>query len=380
MAKELIKTHIRGELALEISNILLQRIESGCYPPGKKIDSIRKIAASLGVSTVSVQNAFKILKEKGVVQSIQGSGMIIHPAYSKELRTYAIAFVFPEIAISPDILQPEDWVINSEIHLGLLRGAELYGAKINFIHVDEKMTPGVLAKKMKEIRENDAAIFVGRELFDIQKTLSKEMPVFNFISEYDKLPKTIIPVCPANREALKSIAKHAKQCNCKKVGILSFVRKNTKKNDPGFQIMRMQQEIFIQFCKEEGLETCPEYNWELHEEERYDIALRDLLKKNPPEFLFCNYSYLVGELYECCRELGIKIGEDMRIMAKSPGLVFSGLKPAVAYMKPPITELAADTVNYACKCLRGTLKREELLIPKRMYDFIQGASAHSGEK
>ena len=84
MAKELIKTHIRGELALEISNILLQRIESGSYPPGKKIDSIRKIAASLGVSTVSVQNAFKILKEKGVVQSKQGSGMIIHPAYSKD--------------------------------------------------------------------------------------------------------------------------------------------------------------------------------------------------------------------------------------------------------------------------------------------------------
>ena len=380
MKKELIRNYTRGELAREISNILLQRIETGYYLPGKKMDSVRQIAFALGVSTVSVQNALKILKEKGVIKSIQGSGIIIDPAYSRELRSGNIAFVFPEIAISPDILQPEDWVINSEIHLGLLRGAELYGAKINFIHVDEKMTPGVLAKKMKEIRENDAAIFVGRELFDIQKTLSKEMPVFNFISEYDKLPKTIIPVCPANREALKSIAKHAKQCNCKKVGILSFVRKNTKKNDPGFQIMRMQQEIFIQFCKEEGLETCPEYNWELHEEERYDIALRDLLKKNPPEFLFCNYSYLVGELYECCRELGIKIGEDMRIMAKSPGLVFSGLKPAVAYMKPPIAELAADTVNYACKCLRGTLKREELLIPKRMYDFIQGASAHPGEK
>ena len=52
------------------------------------------------------------------------------------------------------------------------------------------MAPGVLAKKMKEIRENDAAVFVGRELFEIQKALSKEMIVLNFISEYDKLPET----------------------------------------------------------------------------------------------------------------------------------------------------------------------------------------------
>jgi DNA-binding LacI/PurR family transcriptional regulator len=380
MKKDIIKNHVRGELAQEISHILLQRIEGGFYAPGRKMDSVRQIASSLGVSTVSVQNALKFLKEKGIVRAVPGSGVIVNEGYSREIRVCNIAFVFPEIAISPDTLQFEDWVINSEIHLGLLRGAELYGAKINFIHVDEKMAPGVLAKKMKEIRENDAAIFVGRELFDIQKTLSKEMPVLNFISEYDKLPETIVPVCPANREALKSIAKHAKQCNCKKVGILSFVRENTKKNDPGFQLMRLQQEIFIQFCKEEGFETGPEYNWELYEEDRYDLALRDLLKKNPPEFLFCNYSYLVGELYECCRELGIKIGEDMRIMAKSPGLIFSGLKPAVAYMKPPIAELAADSVNYACKCLRGTLKREESLIPKRTYDFIQGASALPGEK
>lgn len=323
MKKDIIKNHVRGELAQEISQILLQRIEGGFYAPGRKMDSVRQIASSLGVSTVSVQNALKFLKEKGIVRAVPGSGVIVNEGYSREIRVCNIAFVFPEIAISPDTLQFEDWVINSEIHLGLLRGAELYGAKINFIYVDEKMAPGVLAKKMKEIRENDAAIFVGRELFDIQKTLSKEMPVLNFISEYDKLPETIVPVCPANREALKSIAKHAKQCNCKKVGILSFVRENTKKNDPGFQLMRLQQEIFIQFCKEEGLETGPEYNWELYEEDRYDLALRDLLKKNPPEFLFCNYSYLVGELYECCRELGIKIGEDMRIMAKSPGLIFS---------------------------------------------------------
>ena len=60
MKKDIIKNHIRGELAQEISQILLQRIEAGFYPPGGKIDSIRQIASSLGVSTVSVQNAVSV--------------------------------------------------------------------------------------------------------------------------------------------------------------------------------------------------------------------------------------------------------------------------------------------------------------------------------
>ena len=194
MKKDIIKNHIRGELAQEISQILLQRIEAGFYPPGGKIDSIRQIASSLGVSTVSVQNALKLLKEKGVVKAVPGSGVIVDESYSKEMRVCNIAFVFPEIAIRPDILQFEDWVINSEIHLGLLRGAELYGAKINFLHLDEKMPEGGFMKKMKEIRENDAAFFVGRELFDIQKELAREMPVLNVISEYDELPPEICRV------------------------------------------------------------------------------------------------------------------------------------------------------------------------------------------
>ena len=375
MKKDIIKNHVRGELAQEISQILLQRIEAGFYPPGGKIDSIRQIASSLGVSTVSVQNALKLLKEKGVVKAVPGSGVIVDESYSKEMRVCNIAFVFPEIAIRPDILQFEDWVINSEIHLGLLRGAELYGAKINFLHLDEKMPEGGFMKKMKEIRENDAAFFVGRELFDIQKELAREMPVLNVISEYDELPPEICRVSSANREALRRIARQARECGCRSAGIISFCRRNHSEDDPGFRVMRLQQQLFMQYCKEEGIEVSPGRNWELYENRDYGQELRTLLKNDPPEFIFCNYSYLTGELYESCRDLGIRIGEDIRIMAKSPGLIFTGLKPAVTYMKPPVAEMAVESVKYVCKYLRGKLRREELQIPPLSYDFIQGASA-----
>lgn len=375
MKKDIIKNHVRGELAQEISHILLQRIEAGFYPPGRKLDSVRQIASLLGVSTVSVQNALKILKEKGIVRAVPGSGIIVDEAYSKEVRVCRIAFVFPEIAIAPDTLQFEDWVINSEIHLGLLRGAELYGAKINFIHLNEKMSRGVFINKMKEIRENEAVFFVGRELLDVQTELAREMPVLNVISEYDELPQGIIRVSSANREALRRIAVQARECGCRSAGIISFIRKDLSTSAPGYRVIKLQQELFMRYCKEAGMQGLPEWNWELHEERSYEEELRTLLKNDPPEFIFCNYSYLAGELYESCRELGIRIGEDIKVMAKSPGLIFSGLKPAMTYMKPPVTEMAAESVKYVCKYLRGNLRLEELQIPALNYDFIRGASA-----
>ena len=380
MKKDIIKNHVRGELAQEISQILLQRIEGGFYAPGRKMDSVRQIASSLGVSTVSVQNALKFLKEQGIVRAVPGSGVIVNEGYSREIRVCNIAFVFPEIAISPDTLQFEDWVINSEIHLGLLRGAELYGAKINFIHLDKKMAHGIFMKKMKEIRENDAAFFVGRELLDIQTELGREMPVLNVISEYDELPPGIIRVSAASREALRRIAGQARECCCRTAGIISFIREDHQQNAPGIRVTRLQQELFMQYCREAGVQVSSAWNWELHENSAYEEKLRTLLQNDPPEFLFCNYSYLAGELYESCRELGIRIGKDIKIMAKSPGLIFTGLKPAMTYMKPPVTEIAAESVRYVCKCLRGNLSRDELHIPALSYDFIQGGSAVPEQK
>ena len=364
----------RESLPRQLSRILLQRIESGYYAPGGKIDSVRTIASAFGVSTVSVQNALKLLKEEGAVLSVPGSGILVNEDFVKSKATTDIAFVFPEAVISPEILNSEDWIINSEIHLGLLRGAEIYGARIHFIHADEAFSPANYNRVLHEIRQNDAALFVGGQLENMQRELAAAMPVINIISEYDRVPDGVIQVSFRNREAIRTVVRHAVECGCRTAGIISYHDLNSARQRQSLHAIRCQTRVFFEACAEAGLATSPEFNWELNSSQRCDLALRDLLQKSRPDFIFCNYSFLVKELYEACMDCGLRIGRDVLIMAKAAGLSLQGLIPELTYMKPPAFETAVDIVNYACRLTRGTIDPADLNLRKNNYQLIKGKS------
>jgi DNA-binding LacI/PurR family transcriptional regulator len=374
--KSSIDKNSRESLPRQLSRILLQRIESGYYAPGGKIDSVRTIASAFGVSTVSVQNALKLLKEEGAVLSVPGSGVLVNEDFVKSKATTDIAFVFPEAVISPEILNSEDWIINSEIHLGLLRGAEIYGARIHFIHADEAFSPANYNRVLHEIRQNDAALFVGGQLENMQRELAAAMPVIDIISEYDRVPDGVIQVSFRNREAIRTVVRHAVECGCRTAGIISFHDLNSARprQRQSLHAIRCQTKVFFEACAEAGLATSPEFNWELNSSQRCDLALRDLLQKSRPDFIFCNYSFLVKELYEACMDCGLRIGRDVRIMAKAAGFSLQGLIPELTYMKPPAFETAVDIVNYACRLTRGTIDPADLNLRKNKYQLIKGKS------
>lgn len=362
----------RESLPEQLEHILLQKIECGYYVPGKKIDSVRTIAKAFGVSTVSVQSALGLLKDAGALESVPGSGLFVRKDFLEEKKAADIAFVFPEEMISPHCLSPENWAVNSEIHLGLLRGAEIYGAKINFIHIDENMPAKVFRQRMAEIRKNDAAVFVGSELSSIRDTLAKEKYVFNIESEYTQAPDDVILVSSDNRDAIRRAAQYAAKCNCRTAGIITLLGDDMDRGScKAFQI---QRDLFLKYCIEEGFDAENLYDWEFRNKDDVEFSLLEKLKENKPEFIFCNYSYLAGTLYAVCMECGVKIGKDIKIMAKAPGLIFQGMIPSLTYLNPPSYETAVDVVNYACRLVRGTIKVEDLNLPKNKYQLIEGKS------
>ena len=364
----------RESLPDQLVRILRQRIECGYYVPGKKIDSVRMIAKAFGVSTVSVQTALNLLKEDGTLESIPGSGLFVRKDFQKEQQTVNIAFVFPEAMISPNYLSSEDWITNSEIHLGLLRGAEIYGAKVNFIYLDENMPEKLLNQRLAEIRQNNAVLFVGRQLNQYRDMLAKEMFVFNIISEHDRTPDDVIQISSDKCGAIATAVEYAVKCGCRSAGIITYFSNNA----PEYNTLRIQSELFVKLCKEAGLNTPERYDWEFKTQENIGAALKEKLEKDRPDFLLCNYSYLVSDLYEACKDAGLKIGKDIKIMAKSPGLIFQGMIPSLTYLKPPAFENAVDIVNYACRLTRGTISVAELNLRKNKYQLIVGKSTGDG--
>ena len=85
---------------------IAQGIESGLYPAGKKLPSIRECARDLGVSNTTIELAYQRLTEEGYVQARRGSGFSIcelattptskMERFSQEYRNHQEALVADE--------------------------------------------------------------------------------------------------------------------------------------------------------------------------------------------------------------------------------------------------------------------------------------------
>jgi DNA-binding transcriptional MocR family regulator len=60
-----------------IAQTIRERIASGCYPPGERIPSIRRLAEDFGCNKLTVQRAFETLKQEGVIENRVGSGSYV---------------------------------------------------------------------------------------------------------------------------------------------------------------------------------------------------------------------------------------------------------------------------------------------------------------
>ena len=61
----------------QLFDLIRERIESGAYPQGSKLPSIRGLAADLGCARNTVETAYRLLAQEGYVESRPGSGYIV---------------------------------------------------------------------------------------------------------------------------------------------------------------------------------------------------------------------------------------------------------------------------------------------------------------
>ena len=61
----------------QLARILRDRIESGEYPPGRKIPSIEGIVAESGLSPMTIRRAVRVLSDEGLVDVIPGRGTFV---------------------------------------------------------------------------------------------------------------------------------------------------------------------------------------------------------------------------------------------------------------------------------------------------------------
>jgi GntR family transcriptional regulator len=62
---------------VQLANLLRQGIQDGTYPPDRALPSIRTLQQTYGVADGTVQKALRILKDEGLVHTVQGRGIFV---------------------------------------------------------------------------------------------------------------------------------------------------------------------------------------------------------------------------------------------------------------------------------------------------------------
>lgn len=62
---------------MQLAAILRAQIESGELQPRRPVPSIRTLVETYGVADGTVQKAFRVLREEGLVRTVQGKGVFV---------------------------------------------------------------------------------------------------------------------------------------------------------------------------------------------------------------------------------------------------------------------------------------------------------------
>ncbi|MGW2585872.1 GntR family transcriptional regulator [Streptomyces virginiae] len=70
---------------VQVAEYLRRQIQSGELGPGDKVPSSRELQEKFGLASATIQNAFRLLKNEGLIYSVQGRGSFIRrPAAETE--------------------------------------------------------------------------------------------------------------------------------------------------------------------------------------------------------------------------------------------------------------------------------------------------------
>lgn len=351
-------------LPLQIRNLLAARIESGHYQPGRKMDSIRRLAGELDVSPVTVIEALKMLEKENYIVRVPANGTFVNDKVLLNRKVLNIVLAFPERSISPETLNPEVWALDSEMYRGLLEGAAGNGVKVHFEYFQDEVTDIQLRHQLKQMEQYDAAVFTGRQLLALQKAFAGQHPVFQVSSVGTTIESPIIGVSYDRIDALRQLARHACDCAYRSVGTISISSN---------QRLLERASLFRDICREQGLVVSDDTAWEFDPDNpETPELLRRKLGGPLPDMIFCNHAEFILDVYEAAADCQVKFGQDAGIAGIATGWTFRGLLPSLTHIKVPQYEIGRNIIAATISSFRQS--KPVISLPLIKPQLIQGKS------
>ena len=338
---------------------LQKRIETGVYQPGQKIDTVKALSEELKAGKETVQLALAELEAAGFITSIHRCGVFVNENFREKKKTVRLALVFPVEEISQEKLPPENLGIAIGIQHGLLCGGEQYGVNVEFVYAPEETGFKETSAIVKKLRKYDVLAFIGAQLEDLKRIMAKKMPVFCY-DFHSKVEGQYYKVHYNSENMYASFAKHLLDCNCKTIGVYSLKESDDK---PHLEmLMQARGQLFAATCEKYGLKVEKQHVISFDRNQELQSMVRKSLSADHPDFIFCNNTYLIPEVYRACIQNRIVIGEDLKIGGHGTGHTFQGIVPTLTYLRTPVFECGVEIVKQACELIKGNQDAPMVLV------------------
>jgi LacI family transcriptional regulator len=177
----------------------------------------------------------------------------------------------------------------------------------------------------------------------LEELNAKELPLvfFDRIAEHIDVPKVVTDDFNCGVVATKHLIKNG----CKRIAILSISQKLSISSK---RLEGYQEALKINGIKQDKnlIISCD------RDEEKNNELIRKLLKrKNRPDGIFASVEKLAISTYEICRELEVKIPEELKIITLSNSYMAGLLNPSLTTIKQPAFEMGREAAAILFKLI-----------------------------
>ncbi len=349
-----------------VAEALRKRVETGQLAGGSKLPTLRKIADEFEVSTMTVRQAIRALELEGHVYRIPGVGAFVRPrAPGRVSAQRMLAFAASDLA--------------SAFEMGIARGVERACQKRGWTVqiLDAQHEVEIEKRNMRRLPDS------GSEGAMVLPTWGDNSCVGALFGlQQTGYPLVIVDRIPAGLQADLVESDHAQGAYMATKHLLDHWHRQVLMLTPPPLVSSIASRIqgYERALIERGITPRPEWKvWldlqlqaSAFEQHRrwlggYTAMLPVLKQTRPPVAIFAVDPYTAWGVYEACRELGLRIPQDVSVVGFDESEITQAMRPPITFVSQRTADIGEAAVDLLEKRIEGGTARRDR---RRIYTHV----------
>lgn len=324
--------------------------------------NIKKLAKELNISTSTISRAFngspdinKDTKEKILAFAREHNYLPNHYASNlRDKKSNTIAVIVPEIAndfFSHAINGIEEVARKKGFYILLYRTDDVFEKEVSFVnYLNNGKADGIIMSASGEANDHDY----------MRNLSQKNFPVVFFDRVYEDIEAA--KVTTNDYESSFDATAHLIKSGCKRIAYLVI--------NKSISIGKVRLQGYVDALQKHGIPFDDDLVVDCSNDEKVNFGiLKKLLEDVKPDGIFCSVERLAFATYYVCKDLGVKIPKDLKVVSFSSLQIAPLLDPPLSTITQPAFDLGfkAATLLFDELEKKGAVQKKDHVLKSKLY-------------